>query len=168
MEAGALGRVEDGHAAGVLCPALLCPGHLCYRHIVFQGVQFTWQGHSFSQETRHLGWGQHCDCLGPCGETQGGSHLSVPDPDGAGGFWSLEPLGCACVEGNGDAEHQSWSRGEDEMGAGLGLSLGPALTARLRPPHPTPLSCYYLISSISASSILKIASVLWLKIKFAS
>ena len=73
--------------------------------------------------------------------------------DGVGGSWSLEPLGCLCVEGNRDAEHQSWSRGEDEMGAGLGLQLGPVP----RPPTPPQLGCYYRISSISASSIFKIA-----------
>ena len=150
MEAGALGGVEDRHASGGLCLSLLCPGHLRHRHVVFQGVQFAWQCHIFSQETGHLDWGQHCDYLGPCGGTQGGSHLSVPGLDGVGGSWSLEPLGCVCVEGNGDAEHQSGSRGEDEMGAELGLPLGPA-------PPPPQLGCYYHISSISASSILKIA-----------
>lgn len=38
VEAGALGGVEDRHAAGELCLSLFCPGHLCHRHIVFQGV----------------------------------------------------------------------------------------------------------------------------------
>lgn len=80
--------------------------------------------------------------LVPAGRAQGGSHLSVPDPDGAGGSWSLEPPWvCKCVEGERGCGAPVLVQGEDEMGAGLGLPLGPALTARLRgAPHPTPLS----------------------------
>lgn len=57
---------------------------------------------------------------------------------GQGALELETPLGVrGGVEGNGDAEHQSWSRGEDEMGADSNHTVLPSLPACGGLPGPT-------------------------------